>query len=77
MKKIIMAAAVMTALAAGSVFAGQCTGDKGRRLGDKSVSTGGRRAQPPDPLISHKSPGRNKRGRRHHGRHRIHRAPKQ
>ena len=48
-------------------------GDKGRKLGDGSVRFRKHRLrrsnQPPDPLISSKSPGRNKHPRRHR-RHR-------
>jgi hypothetical protein len=71
MKKIIMAAATVAALAAGSVFAGQCTGgDKDRSAGGRPLSTANRRSQPPDPLVAHKSPGRNKGSRPHHRKHR-------
>ena len=57
-QKIVIAIAIAL-FAAGSVLAAQDTGgDKRHRASN--------RAQPPDPLISHKSPGRNKRSRHHH-----------
>jgi len=67
MKKLIFAA-IMSALAAGSSVAQMTGGDKGHRLGDKPVGSSERstnkHSQPPDPLVSHKSPGRNKHSKR-------------
>ena len=64
LKKAAMVAFAL--FAACSVLAAQNTGgDKGRRFRASSVRNA-RGAQPPDPLVSHKSPGRNKRLRRHH-----------
>jgi hypothetical protein len=63
MNKIIIAAAAIIALATGSVFAQMTGGDKARRAADST--TANRRSEPPDPLVSHKSPGRNKRSRHH------------
>jgi hypothetical protein len=59
-RKIIVTATVIL-LAVGSVFAQPTGGDKHGRSRNS--------AQPPDPLVSHKSPGRSKRSkRRHHKR---------
>ena len=74
-KKIVIATAAMTLMAAGSVFAGQTGGDKGRPKADNSTTLSQplrRSTEPPDPLTAHKSPGRTKRPtRRHHHKHRI------
>lgn len=68
-KRIVIATAAMTLMAAGFVFAGQSGGNKGRRMGDGSVIFG-RSTEPPDPLTAHKSPGRTKRPtKRHHHKH--------
>jgi len=65
MKHVVIAAAILV-LATVSVFSRQTGGDKGKV--SANASTANRRSQPPDPLVSHKSPGRNKRSRHHRRR---------
>lgn len=57
-RKIVIAAAIAL-FTAGPLLAAQDTGGDKRH---RAANT----AQPPDPLIAHKSPGRTKRSRRHH-----------
>jgi len=71
-KHLTIACVLFVLLLADSSFAAQCTGgDKGRKISNSSVQVRkhSRVAEPPDPLVAHKSPGRNKRHRRHR-RHR-------
>lgn len=56
-RKLIIIVALIT-FTCGSVFSQDTGGDK-RRLSRNS-------AQPPDPLVLHKSPGRSKRSKRRH-----------
>ena len=69
MKKIIIAAVAVCALVATPVLGMQCTGgDKARKGKTSPQVASNRKSEPPDPLVARKSPGRNKRGRRHHRR---------
>jgi len=61
MKHLAIAVAIFGA-ATVSVFSRQTGGDKGKVSANALAN---RRSQPPDPLVSHKSPGGNKRSRRH------------